>query len=225
MEETQRKTIDLSINHSTTGLNTIIKTREYNANIDAKDADGSTRISLTTRDGDTKITTNMEVKEEICMEHQCCFLQDGKPIRMHTEDAANGYTREEIYGRVTSRPRVSSRPRPHVSSRPKTKGNNYKVTANNNSQTPPLSPGDKGQDAEGSTNIRTNKTTKSIAEKKTATDIAVTFINVINTTPKAPNLHRQNLGKQRETCKQVGSLPNDLVERHVHQRTLCQTQS
>ena len=73
-EETLRKTVDLSTTHSTTGLDTIIKTREFNADIDAKDVDGTTRTSLTTRDVDTKITTNKEVKEETCTEHRVRFL-------------------------------------------------------------------------------------------------------------------------------------------------------
>ena len=80
--------------------------QEFKCDIDAKDADGTTTTSLTTRGGDTKITTNKKVREETCVEHCHCFLQDGKPIRMHTEDiadAANGYTREEIYCRVYCR--------------------------------------------------------------------------------------------------------------------------
>ena len=73
-EEKQGKTVDLSTTHSTTGLDTIIKIREFNADIEAKDADGTTRTSLMTRDIDTKITTNKEVKEETCTEHRGCFL-------------------------------------------------------------------------------------------------------------------------------------------------------
>ena len=56
----------------------------------------------------------------------------------------------------------------------------------------PLSPGDKGQDAEGITNIRTNKTAELIAQKRTAKDSAVT--NVIDATPNAPNPHCQDPG-------------------------------
>ena len=60
------------------------------------------------------------------------------------------------------------------------KGNNDKVTANKDNQTPPLSPGDKGQAAEGSTSLRMNKATESIAEKETATDLAVTVTDIID---------------------------------------------
>ena len=124
-------------------------------------------------------------------------------------DAANGYTREEIYSRIYGRATKYDK-----SSRPKishmTKGNDDKVIAKKDNQMPPLSPGDEGQAAEGSTNLQTNKATESIAEKETATDLAVTITDVINATPNAPNPHRQDPGG--ETNELFGSLPNELAE-------------
>ena len=86
-----------------------------------------------------------------------------------------------------------------------TEGNDDKVTANKGNQTPPLSPGDKGQAAEGNTNLQTNKATELIAEKETATDPTATATATTRatttttamataTTPNAPNPHRQDPG-------------------------------
>ena len=102
---------------------------------------------------------------------------------MHIEDianTANRHTREEIYSRVYGQAygRAYGRAtKQDDSSRPKTK-------------MPPLSPGHKGQAAEGNTNLRRNKATEPIAEKETITDLAVTVTNAIDATPKALNPHR-----------------------------------
>ena len=75
-----------------------------------------------------------------------------------TADAANGYTREEIYSRVHGRiMKYDDSSRPKISHM--TKGNDGKVTASKDNQTPRLLRGDEVQDAEDNTNLRTNKTT------------------------------------------------------------------
>ena len=78
-----------------------------------------------------------------------------------------------------------------------TEGNNDKITANKYNQTPPLSPGEKGQAAEGSTNLQMNKATELIAKRETATDptaTATTMATATTAAPNAPNPHRQDPG-------------------------------
>ena len=93
--------------------------------------------------------------------HAAKYDNSSRPKISHMEDiadAANRYTREEINGRIygcatkyndSSRPKIS-----HM-----TKGNDGKVTASKDNQTPRLLRGDEVQDAEDNTNLRTNKTT------------------------------------------------------------------
>ena len=101
-----------------------------------------------------------------------------------------------------------------------TEGDDDKVTANKDNQTPPLSPGDKGQAAEGSTNLQTNKATELIAEKETATDPKRTQLTATETTDHGngdghgpqthPTVTAKTRGERREASKPFGSLPNDL---------------
>ena len=53
---------------------------------------------------------------------------------------------------------------------PMTRGNNDKITANKDKQTPPLSPGGKARTTESGTNLQTNKAKELIAKKETTTD-------------------------------------------------------
>ena len=64
-----------------------------------------------------------------------------------------------------------------------TRGNDDKITANKDKQTPPLLPGGKGRTTESGTNLQTNKATELIAKKETTMDLAVNAINAINATP------------------------------------------
>ena len=91
------------------------KAQMMNSTVDAQEMDGTTNTSLKTTGADTRLATNKEKqyrgdfkrdRKETNTKHWSRFLQDGKAIRMHMEDlpnSTNGYTMEEIYGRVYGR--------------------------------------------------------------------------------------------------------------------------
>ena len=144
-----------------------------------------------------------EAKETInktYTEYQGRFLQGGKPTRMHMEkitDAANGYTREEIYEshRINPKTGLTIEYEDHD-----------KITANKDHPTPSLPLGGESQAAEGGANLQVelppnthmesthnnpclacnrnekNKAAEPIAKNEATTDLAIIIIRT-NTTP------------------------------------------